>query len=238
MSPGRRPPFARYTPGRSAVTADNTMYGSRSTSSSLPDQEMRPLRGGTLTLDFANTVDAYADDRDHFSPGYANVLTWYLHADLLDARESTRLLRLARRNPKDAATTRRRIAGFRDVLRATVLALCHGDPPATADLAVLDAERLEAEHHGHYLPAGDHLAWAFDESPELDRIIWPIAREAARFLSGGNMSRVRECASETCEWLFLDTSKNGSRRFCNPSTCGGATRVRRFRERQREPAAR
>jgi len=195
---------------------------------------MRPLCGGTLTLDFANTIDVHADDRDSLSPGYANVLAWYQHAGLLDAQETASLLRTARRNPKDAAAVRRRIVALRDAIRAIVLALHRGTPPAAADLAVLDQERLEADRHGHHAVSGDHLVWTFDESKDLDRIIWPVAREAVRFLSDSNMSRVRECASETCERLFLDTSKNGSRRFCSASTCGSTTRVRRFRARHHE----
>lgn len=215
------------------MAAANTMYGTRSSGMSLPIQLMQPLCGGTLTLDFANTIDVYADGRDWLSPGYANVLAWNQHASLLDSRETTSLLRVARRNPKDAAAVRRRIVGLRDAIRAIILALHRGMPPVPADLALLDQERLEADRHGRHIVSGDHLVWTFDESKDLDRIIWPVAREAVRFLSDSHIPRVRECASETCDRLFLDTSKNGSRRFCSPSTCGGATRVRRFRERQR-----
>lgn len=216
----------------------NTLYGSRSPGTALPHQQMRPLRGGTLTLDIANTIDIQAVDPDSFSPGYANVLAWHLHAGLLDERESASLLRLARRNPKDAAATRRRIVALRDAIRAIVRVLSNGAAPDLAGIVLLDAERLEAERHGRHVVSGDRLAWAFNESKDLDRIIWPVAREAVRFLSEGMMSSVRECAAADCDWLFLDTSKNGSRRFCNASTCGSATRVRRFRERQRHTEAR
>jgi len=214
------------------MTTANTMYGSRSPETALPQQLMHPLRGGTLTLDFANTIDVHADDRDSLSPGYANVLAWYQHAGLLDSREATSLLRTARRNPRDAAAVRRRIVALRDAIRAIVLALHQGMSPTAADLTLLDQERLEADRHGRHAVSGDRLIWTFDESKDLDRIIWPLAREAVRFLSDSNMSRVRQCASDTCERLFLDTSKNGSRRFCTPATCGNATRVRRFRARQ------
>lgn len=214
------------------------MYGTRSVGTTLPSQHMRPLLGGTLTLDIANTIDTRAADPDSFSPGYANVLAWYLHAGLLDERETASLLRLARRNPKDAATVRRRIVALRDAIRAIARALSNGASPDPADLAVLDAERLEAERRGRHIVSGNNLVWAFDESRELERIIWPVAREAVRFLSEGNMFRVRECAADDCECVFLDTSKNGSRQFCNASTCGSATRVRRFRERQKHSDAR
>lgn len=215
------------------MAATNTMYGSRSPGMSLPQQHMRPLRGGTLTLDVANTIDISAADPDYFSPGYANVLTWYLHAELLGESETTSLLRLARRHPKDAAAIRKRIVRLRDATRAIVRALRGGASPDAADIMLLNEERLEAERHGQHIVSGDHLVWAFDEGRDLERIIWPVAREAVRFLSEGNMTRVRECAADDCEWMFLDTSKNGSRRFCNAATCGGATRVRRFRERQK-----
>jgi predicted RNA-binding Zn ribbon-like protein len=44
------------------------------------------------------------------------------------------------------------------------------------------------------------------------------------------------CESPTCEWLFLDTTKNGSRRFCRSQGCGNRVRVQRFREAKREAA--
>lgn len=216
------------------MSVANTMYGTRAAGVELPDLPTRPLRGGAPTLDFANTASTGPADRDDLAPGYANALAWLLHAGLLDEPEATALLRRARRNAKDAAMVRRRLVALRDAVRAAVVALSRGDPPAADHLAIINSEHLEAERHGRFVAENRRLAWAFDASTDLDRVNWPLAREAVRFLTEADLSRVRACASSTCDALFLDTTRNGSRRFCDPATCGGASRVRRFRERHRD----
>ena len=39
---------------------------------------------------------------------------------------------------------------------------------------------------------------------------------------------VRECGASDCAWLFLDTSKNHHRRWCDMTRCGNRAKVRRF----------
>jgi predicted RNA-binding Zn ribbon-like protein len=50
--------------------------------------------------------------------------------------------------------------------------------------------------------------------------LWPIARDAAELLASDRLEYVRACASKTCEWLFLDESKNHRRRWCDMTKCG------------------
>jgi predicted RNA-binding Zn ribbon-like protein len=49
------------------------------------------------------------------------------------------------------------------------------------------------------------------------------------------LERVRECANHDCGWLFLDLSRNRSRKWCDMSSCGNRAKVRRFREREAQP---
>jgi predicted RNA-binding Zn ribbon-like protein len=60
-----------------------------------------------------------------------------------------------------------------------------------------------------------------------------VARSAADLLVSSARTDVRECASETCSWLFLDLSPRRSRRWCSMKTCGNRDKVRRFYARQR-----
>ncbi|MEO7208325.1 MAG: CGNR zinc finger domain-containing protein [Steroidobacteraceae bacterium] len=48
------------------------------------------------------------------------------------------------------------------------------------------------------------------------------------------MTRLRECASDMCGWLFLDLSKNGSRRWCDMKGCGNREKLRRYRDNKRD----
>jgi predicted RNA-binding Zn ribbon-like protein len=67
----------------------------------------------------------------------------------------------------------------------------------------------------------------------LHVMLWPVARSAAELLVSGDLDRVRQCASTTCAWLFLDTSRNGRRRWCDMKTCGNRVKAQRHYERMR-----
>ena len=68
---------------------------------------------------------------------------------------------------------------------------------------------------------------------DLDRVTWWVARSAAELMTSPDLPFVRECASYDCGWLFMDTTKNRSRRWCDMSTCGNRAKGRRHYERKR-----
>jgi predicted RNA-binding Zn ribbon-like protein len=77
------------------------------------------------------------------------------------------------------------------------------------------------------------FVWQWDEdATDLDRVLWPIAQSAAELLTSPELARVRECAKEHCNWLFVDRSKNRSRRWCDMQECGNVAKVRRYRSRK------
>jgi predicted RNA-binding Zn ribbon-like protein len=41
------------------------------------------------------------------------------------------------------------------------------------------------------------------------------------------------CAAQDCSWVFLDTSKNKKRRWCDMSDCGNREKARRFLSKKR-----
>jgi predicted RNA-binding Zn ribbon-like protein len=79
---------------------------------------------------------------------------------------------------------------------------------------------------------GYDLAWRKDEQA-LDQMLGPIARSAAVALTSAERGLVRQCASDTCGWLFVDATKNHRRQWCSMTACGNRARVRRHRQRQR-----
>jgi predicted RNA-binding Zn ribbon-like protein len=66
-----------------------------------------------------------------------------------------------------------------------------------------------------------------DEAPTL------LALAAGRLCTRHDLERLQRCAASDCGWYFLDTSRNRSRRWCDPGDCGNRTRVRAFAARQR-----
>jgi predicted RNA-binding Zn ribbon-like protein len=68
-------------------------------------------------------------------------------------------------------------------------------------------------------------------------MLWPVVVSAAELLTSPDVERVRQCAREGCQWMFLDLSKNGSRRWCSMTLCGSRAKSRRFYHRRRKKAA-
>jgi predicted RNA-binding Zn ribbon-like protein len=79
--------------------------------------------------------------------------------------------------------------------------------------------------------------WEFDDLREFDSVVWPIARAAGDLLTSDELPYVRTCFSKSCEWFFLDTSKNHHRRWCDMTRCGNRAKVRSFYARQKKQAS-
>jgi len=191
------------------------------------------LSAGVLALDFANTWN------DRRSGGaaldYADLLEWSVEAGLLARTAADGLSRTAATRPEDAAATvddARRLGG---AIAGVFRRVAAGDDPLDADVETLNAA-LSAALGRLRLRRGEGCCtwtWSADED-DLDRMLWPVARSAAELLTSEQLDRVRECASPTCSWLFLDTSRNRSRKWCDMAVCGNRAKARRFYRRRRQ----
>ncbi len=200
----------------------------------------RELRGGALCLDFINTVDRHAADVtpgfDYLAPGYANLLAWSAYALVIDERMHAALLRLARKDGRQAATVRKRAVRLREALFEIVRALRQGDNDPHDAISTLASEIEHARAQQQLVMHDGRLTWNLRGTVALDAILWPVAISAFDLFSSETVRRIGECQGIACEWLFIDTSKNHSRRFCSPTGCGNATRIRRFRTRMQGAA--
>jgi len=86
---------------------------------------------------------------------------------------------------------------------------------------------------------GRRFVWARGgAAPDLDAIRRAVAHDAADMLTSGPLERARECSGVRCAWLFLDQSRNGTRRWCDMSVCGNRAKARRHYRRTRAVARR
>ena len=73
-----------------------------------------------------------------------------------------------------------------------------------------------------------------------DGVLEPVGRLLAIMHNAsidGTLTRLKPCTNDTCQWLFLDHSKNRSRRWCDMTTCGNAANARAYRRRLNERTA-
>ena len=83
-------------------------------------------------------------------------------------------------------------------------------------------------------PRADGIAFTIPAGPFPD-LLRPVLHSALHLLSSPDLARLRECAAERCGKLYLDHTKNASRRWCDMDTCGNRAKARRHQARRRHP---
>ena len=203
--------------------------------------EMPNLIGGVLCLDFVNTVDPrHESGRREYLDDYAALVAWGVHAGAIETSQGERLREAAAGVPAEAEHVLSRAIRLREALYPLFSRAARGQPPGPDDLGVLQAELPRALPHLRvtWSPSGYAREWERG-SPALDQVLWPVAWSAAELLVEGPLERIRECpGQDTCGWLFLDLSKNASRRWCDMRVCGNRAKARRHYERTLAPANR
>ena len=203
--------------------------------------EQFALRGGHLALDFANTVGWHAreeGEQDEYLTSYGRVLDWARQIGALSPARAEQLAAIGAARPDGAERALAAAIALREAIFHLFAAVAAGHPLPASSLATLNAALAASLTHLRLVPREDGPEWSWDgEADDLARPLWPVARAAAELLAAPERTRVRECAGTGCGWLFLDTSRNGSRRWCDTRDCGNRERVRRHYARQREKVA-
>lgn len=194
--------------------------------------------GGKLILDFANTISARggSSERDHIVT-YDDLVAWAFRAGLVDERTGESLIQKAARRGPETERTIARARELRDAAHRVFVDVAHSRAADPTDLAVVYAALARAIEHGSIVQAGDGFVWRWQDGAEaLDSMLWPIARSAAELLTGADLLRVRECGGDRCGWVFLDQTKNRTRRWCEMKVCGNRAKARRHYHRHRHAA--
>jgi predicted RNA-binding Zn ribbon-like protein len=193
------------------------------------------LLGGRLSLDFVNTADWHASDHPvEFLTSYSDLVAWSQHVGILTDHQAQRLLKKAARRPGDASAVLERAIALREAIYRIFSAISRGRPPQAADLATFNVELSEALAQSRIVSTAEGFTWDWAGAEDaLDWMLWPVAHDAAGLLTSEELDRVGQCADDRCGWLFLDTSRNRSRRWCSMEDCGNRAKARRYYERKR-----
>jgi predicted RNA-binding Zn ribbon-like protein len=193
------------------------------------------LSGGHAALDFVNTLDERpAPEPRELLADYSALLGWCVQSGQLPAAEVRRLRAAAARHPAAATAVVRRARALRETLFALFSALAVGAPLPARPLATFNRLLASAMSRLRVAAAAGAPAWEFDlPTGALDAMLPPLLRAAAELLVAPERARVRRCEGDGCAWLFLDTSRNRSRRWCDMTVCGNRAKARRHRARAR-----
>jgi predicted RNA-binding Zn ribbon-like protein len=200
------------------------------------------LLGGRLCLDFVNTVEprvepSHGGDPREYLVEYADLVAWEAHAGALPPDAARALLVAAHARPGEAFAVMRRAIELREACYLIFLAIAVGKEPRSSDIAVLSAAHAEAMSATRLIASGSGFTVGWDDGSDiLERPLWPIAVSAVELLTEGEWARIKDCQTgdEGCGWLFYDSGKNNSRRWCSMRDCGTLAKERRRAEKKRE----
>jgi predicted RNA-binding Zn ribbon-like protein len=194
--------------------------------------------GGDLSLDFCNTMGGKRGGitREHLVSWFEYV-AWCHQAGLLDAVQAKACVARAELSAATAEKTLARAIALREAIFRIFAAIIASKPTTRPDLALLNSELARSLGRLRVVSARSQasFAWAWSVADGLlDEPLGPIADAAATLLtSPDSLTRLRACNGDNCGWLFIDGSKNHSRRWCDMRDCGNRAKIRRHRLKQR-----
>jgi Conserved protein containing a Zn-ribbon-like motif, possibly RNA-binding len=209
-----------------------------------PDEEVPeivrlPIIGDRPSLDFLNTIDWRLNPQRYrdILLSYSDVLAFCLRQNLIGADTYTHLAELALAQASAASRAFTEARAFRDALAAIIDDVA-GTPtgaaceqPRITALQLFDEARRRAHLH-------DTLVWTdncmhLEQHLEREGLDLPwllLVRDAEELLCSPLAQRIKVCAADGCGWVFLDTSKNSSRRWCSMQLCGNREKAKRFKQ--------
>jgi len=179
------------------------------------------------SVNFVNTVDPReGEDPVDYTPTYSALALWAMRARVVTRMEGERLIRTAHASKRQAQAAFGRAITLREPLYRVFSALAAHRRPADSELYIIQHAFHEAIEHAQLYQHGQQFHWQVRHDLEL--ISSRIALDVVDLLESGLANRLKRCpGSGDCGWIFMDTSKNGTRRWCSMAGCGNRVKARR-----------
>jgi len=187
---------------------------------------------GHPALDFANTVDPRdGEGRVEYLRSFEGLIDWADQAGVLTKNAARQAVRMAAGEGRAAAHALDRAVALREAIYVIFSAVAAHRPAPADAIGELEAAYRQAMAHASLARKAGAFHWHL--SGGLDIVRWQIAREAVALLESDRLDRIKRCpGGGDCGWLFLDSSKNATRRWCSMEGCGNRAKLRRFHRRQ------
>lgn len=178
---------------------------------------------GNLALDLANTISWRNTGRevDHLAT-FDDVMAWSKEVGLIGAGFVA--------SPLEQRTLLEQVLALRKAVYAAGSAIARGLDPLQPDLNVIRDIAAVALRHASL--SGSPFTLRFES---IYRVTGTIAWSALDLLRGDELSRLKQCPPDDCHWLFIDGTKNGSRRWCDMGTCGNRAKKMTLRKARANP---
>jgi predicted RNA-binding Zn ribbon-like protein len=191
--------------------------------------------GGHPALDFANTIAWTAQGPVHERlRDYGDVVAWGAAAGVLTAAEARRLRALANDEPLGAAEAYGYVVGLRAALHELFAAHARGKAPPPPALTAFNAALRDAAAQIGIAREKGRFDWRDGGPSSLSLVAHRVAWAAAQLMTSEQVARVGMCGGNDCGWVYLDTTKNHSRRWCTMEDCGSRAKARAYYARNKK----
>lgn len=194
------------------------------------------LVGGMAVLDFLNSCNgrrpgtSLREVTDNLL-SLEDVIYWFHHARIISADELSHYLSLVSTSPFQQSRAHEQLISFRESLYQLFFPIAEGRRISGETLNVLNQALVETAPYRQLEPAGFESIWVWRRSATVEdmtaSLIGRLAVQAADLLTSPDLVRLKICGTLACDWLFLDTSKNGRRRWCQMSVCGSREKAKK-----------
>ncbi len=187
-----------------------------------------------LALDFANTESGRNTTQhlDHLASG-SDLIAWAVHAAVLRSDQQETARQMLENHKTLSHDLVKEALVLRQVIYEVNSALANGIRLPTSDshsLVHIFGKALEKAGLG-VENSRRVLTWNITDGLTF-AVLGPIATAGFELLTQSDATRIKQCEGKYCGWLFYDTTKNNSRRWCNMRVCGNRSKARALRARQ------
>ncbi|MFN8371857.1 MAG: CGNR zinc finger domain-containing protein [Anaerolineae bacterium] len=189
--------------------------------------------GGHISIDYINTLEARQQQGEtEYLLSYAHVLAWGQQCETLTDTQVEHALQMAQLQPNAAQLALEFARDVREILYGVcVIVLEHGGLSAT-DLLPLNDVLARLLPYRRLQASGAGAVWSWADDAPLECVLLPVVVAMSDLLVSEQVRQLRQCPN--CGWLFLDTSRNHSRRWCSMEFCGSKVKSKRQYERNRQ----
>lgn len=194
--------------------------------------------GRWLCILFCNTVENFRlEVLNDEIPDFAAWVQWSVKHGIVSAPVGRGLELWAEARPGAAALALTNARELRLQLFQLFSACAAGKTPEAKELVFLNDRISEALGHLELSSTDADMHLNFRDSTVPDRMLWPVVYSAVQLLTDRDRARMRRCGGDKCTWMFIDESKNGSRRWCDMSICGNRAKSRKHYQKARNAAS-
>lgn len=190
--------------------------------------------GNCLCFNFINTVHSRAEEEEPFEylSSYRKLVKWCRRLEVLELNRIQILSDYAKDHPQKAKKVLSEMLEAREILYQFFSRVAAGKEVQKAELEFFNEQLSQALTKLRFVSKGEELQLSWENETDLKEPLWRVMKSAFDVLTEGTFERIKEC--EACGWVFLDQSKNKSRRWCNMQTCGSIHKAKKYYHRKKK----